>query len=103
ELAMAQPGLLNRRFRTPGRPEREQTLVEAEVERILLRKEPRSGRKLTREQVDSLLSELDTSNEASRLTSLNRLVKELVISRRIATAVEVAGEAGRATGGVTHG
>ncbi|GIW04707.1 MAG: hypothetical protein KatS3mg059_1327 [Thermomicrobiales bacterium] len=80
---------------------REVSLVEAEVERILLRKEPRSGRKLSPEQVNDLLGALDTSDSEKLVASLTRLVNELIISRRIATAVEVAGET--RPGGASNG
>jgi CRISPR-associated protein Cmr2 len=104
ELAEArQSDLLNRRFSKPGSPGREVSLVEAEVERILLRKEPRSGRKLSQDQVDYVLGALDTTDAEKLIMSLTRLVNELIISRRIATAVEVAGRAGRTMGGAING
>ncbi len=104
ELASAQGSdLLTRRFRRPGPPERELSLVEAEVERILLRKEPRSGRRLTPDQVNVMLRALDTGDAGRLITSLTRLVNELIIARRIADAVEAAGAAGADNGGATHG
>ncbi len=104
ELAEARrSGLLDQRFSKPGRNGREVSLVEAEVERILLRKEPRSGRNLTREQVNDLLGALDTSDTEKLVASLTRLVNELIISRRIATAVEVADETRPGAGGASNG
>lgn len=104
ELAEARrSGLLDRRFTKPGRNGREVSLVEAEVERILLRKEPRSGRKLSPEQVNDLLGALDTSDAENLVASLTRLVNELIISRRIATAVEVADETRPGAGGASNG
>jgi len=104
ELAGLPPELITAPITSPDGPNG-RSLLEAEVERILWRKEPPSGAKLTESQIQYLLDSIRIAgNDAGGiLRGLQHVVNELIIARRIANAVEVAGDTARSLEGVTHG